>query len=76
MRKEVTRMQKYNYAIYVIDEHNTKICKGVMSTDYEIIEENYIPVPIFDNSMYISLIGKMWNGSEWVDNPNPPIYLN
>lgn len=53
------------------DEYNKKICTGVMSTDYEIIEENYIP--ILEEQVW-TIFGKMWTGTEWLPNPNQPVY--
>ena len=59
---------RYYYAILQDDEFGNKICSGTIDTFAEINNEGYMQVvqPTEDN------VGKMWTGTEWVDNPNPP----
>ncbi len=50
----------------VIDEKN--ICKEISQLSGEVLENYMIEI----ESYQTELLGKMWTGSEWVDNPNPP----
>lgn len=47
---------------------NENICDGFSKLNDEVIADNMIEIESYDTS----LLGKMWTGSEWVDNPNPP----
>lgn len=49
-----------------IDENN--ICYGISQLSGEVIADNMIELLSYDTT----LLGKMWTGSEWVENPNPP----
>lgn len=57
-------MQRYFYAI--LDD--TSICIGLIDTPSEIDLGNYIPLGSYDESV----VGKMWTGEGWIENPNPP----
>lgn len=59
---------RYYYIIIAKDEYENLICNGIINTFAPIEKEDYIPTETYDES----LIGKMWTGSEWVENPNPP----
>lgn len=50
----------------VIDREN--ICKEISQLSGEVIADYMVEIESYDTS----LIGKMWTGSEWVENPNPP----
>lgn len=49
-----------------IDDDN--ICCGVSQLSGIVEYDNMIQIDSYD----MSLMGKMWTGSEWVENPNPP----
>lgn len=44
------------------------ICDGISQLNDEVVADNMIEIESYDTS----LLGKMWTGSEWVENPNPP----
>lgn len=44
------------------------ICCGVSQLSGEVDYDNMIQLESYD----MSVMGKMWTGSEWVENPNPP----
>ncbi len=47
---------------------DTKICCGVSQLCGIVERDDMIQLESYD----MSLMGKLWTGSEWVDNPNPP----
>lgn len=49
-----------------INEEN--ICCGISRLSGEVVADNMIELTSYD----MTLRGKMWTGSEWVENPNPP----
>lgn len=56
--------QPYYYA--QIDDDG--ICCGVSQLSGEVDYPNMIQLESYD----MSLMGKLWTGTEWVENPNPP----
>ena len=56
--------QPYYYA--QIDDDG--ICCGVSQLSGEVEHDNMIQLESYD----MSLMGKLWTGTEWVENPNPP----
>lgn len=44
------------------------ICYGVSQLSGIVDKPNMIELESYD----MSVMGKLWTGSEWVDNPNPP----
>ena len=56
--------QPYYYA--QIDDDG--ICCGVSQLSGEVDYDNMIQLESYD----MSLMGKLWTGAEWVENPNPP----
>ena len=57
---------RYYYAITKVDEYGNTICIGVINTFAEMHIDNYIRIP---NEDY-SLLGKVWTGTSWIENPN------
>ena len=55
---------RYYYA--QIDDNN--ICVGVSDLSGPVEAANMVQLDTYDTSVQ----GKMWTGSEWVENPNPP----
>ncbi len=49
-----------------LDDNN--ICVGVSQLSGIVNADNMIELDTYDTSVQ----GKMWTGSEWVENPNPP----
>lgn len=49
-----------------IDDDN--ICRGVSQLSGHVDNPDMIEIESYD----MSLMGKMWTGSVWVENPNPP----
>ena len=45
------------------------ICYGVSQLSGIVDMPNMIELESYD----MSVMGKMWTGSEWVENPNPPV---
>lgn len=60
---------RYYYAIVNTDSYGNQICNGLIDTFDAINQDNYIRIDTFDEA----LLGKMWTGTEWAENPNPPI---
>lgn len=56
--------QPYYYA--QIDDDG--ICCGVSQLSGIVEHDNMIQLESYD----MSLMGKLWTGTEWVENPNPP----
>jgi hypothetical protein len=56
-------MENFYYA--QITEEN--ICYAVTQTSGIIIQDDMIAI----DSYNLDLLGKLWTGTEWVDNPNP-----
>lgn len=56
--------QPYYYA--QIDDDG--ICCGVSQLSGEVEHDNMIQLESYD----MSLMGKLWTGTEWIENPNPP----
>lgn len=57
-------MNVYYYA--QIDDNN--ICVGVSQLAGEVDNSSLVVLESYDTS----IMGKLWTGTEWVDNPNPP----
>lgn len=53
---------------YYATINSENICDGISQLNDKVISDNLIELTSYDTSV----IGKMWTGSEWVDNPNPP----
>lgn len=51
----------------MLDENN--ICVSVQESPTVIDSDDLMELDSYDTSV----LGKMWTGSEWVDNPNPPV---
>lgn len=60
---------RYYYATISLDEFGNQICSGIINTYAEMDIGNVVLIESED----MALIGKMWNGESWVENPNPPI---
>ena len=56
--------KRYYYA--QLDADN--ICIGVSGLSGPITADNVVQLDTYDTSVQ----GKLWTGSEWVENPNPP----
>lgn len=56
--------QPYYYAQITDDG----ICCGVSQLSGIVEHDNMIQLESYD----MSLMGKLWTGTEWVENPNPP----
>lgn len=54
---------------YYATINDQSICDVISQLNDEVIADNMIEVETYDTS----ILGKMWTGSEWVDNPNPPV---
>lgn len=50
----------------ILDENN--ICVSVQESPAVIDSDDLMELDSYDTSV----LGKMWTGSEWVENPNPP----
>ncbi len=57
--------KKIWYYAQITDDN---ICCGVSQLSGVVEADNMIELESYDTS----LIGKMWAGGEWVENPNPP----
>ena len=53
---------------YYATLNSENICNGISQLNDEVVADNLIELASYDTSV----LGKMWTGSEWVDNPNPP----
>lgn len=58
-------MNEIHYYAQIDDD---SICMGVSQLSGVVDKPNMIELESYDTS----LMGKMWTGSEWVENPNPP----
>lgn len=54
------------YAVVSLDEFENLICNSVLDTFQTRYGNEYILLQSYDET----LLGKIWTGSEWVDNPN------
>lgn len=59
---------RYYYTITELDEYGNQVCVGTIDTFEEILRDNYIRTEV----LATSLLGKVWTGKEWIENPNPP----
>jgi predicted glycosyl hydrolase (DUF1957 family) len=55
-------------SFYYAQIDDQSICYAVTQTAGEIIQPDMILITSYD----ISLLGKIWNGGEWLDPPGPP----
>lgn len=53
---------------YYAQINDDNICDGVSQLSGIVDKPNMIEMESYD----MSVMGKMWTGSEWVENPNPP----
>ena len=53
---------------YYAQINDDNICDGVSQLSGIVDKPNTIEMESYD----MSVMGKMWTGSEWVENPNPP----
>lgn len=53
---------------YYAQINDDNICDGVSQLSGIVDKPNMIELESYD----MSVMGKMWTGSEWVENPNPP----
>lgn len=49
-----------------IDEQ--QLCIGVSQLSGEVVADDMVELDSYD----ISVLGKLWQGGKWVDNPHPP----
>lgn len=54
---------------YYAQINNLGICFSVLETFAEIIDNDMIPIPAYDESY----LGKQWTGTSWEDAPQPII---
>lgn len=54
---------------YYAQINDDNICDGVSQLSGIVDKPNMIELESYD----MSVMGKLWTGSEWVDNPNPPV---
>lgn len=48
--------------------NSENICNGISQLNDEVVADNLIELASYD----MSLMGKLWTGTEWIENPNPP----
>ena len=53
---------------YYAQIDDDSICMGVSQLSGVVDKPNMIELESYDTG----LMGKMWTGSEWIENPNPP----
>lgn len=53
---------------YYATINNDNICDGISQLSGEVIADNLIEIDSYDTTLF----GKVWTGSEWIENPNPP----
>lgn len=53
---------------YYAQIDDDSICMGVSQLSGVVDKPNMIELESYDTS----LMGKMWTGTEWIENPNPP----
>lgn len=53
---------------YYATLNSENICDGISRLNDEVVADNLIELASYDTSV----LGKMWTGSEWIENPNPP----
>lgn len=58
-------MNEIHYYAQIDDDG---ICMGVSQLSGVVDKPNMIELESYDTS----LMGKMWTGTEWIENPNPP----
>ena len=57
-----------NEVYYYAQIDDDGICCGVSQLSGIVEHDNMIQLESYD----MSLMGKLWTGTEWIDNPNPP----
>ena len=57
-----------NQPVYYAQIDDDGICCGVSQLSGIVEHDNMIQLESYD----MSLMGKLWTGTEWVENPNPP----
>ena len=57
-----------NQPFYYAQIDDDGICCGVSQLSGEVDYDNMIQLESYD----MSLMGKLWTGTEWIENPNPP----
>ncbi len=57
-----------NQIYYYAQIDDDGICCGVSQLSGIVEHDNMIQLESYD----MSLIGKLWTGTEWIENPNPP----
>ena len=57
-----------NQPFYYAQIDDDGICCGVSQLSGIVEHDNMIQLESYD----MSLMGKLWTGTEWVENPNPP----
>ena len=57
-----------NQIYYYAQIDDDGICCGVSQLSGEVEYDNMIQLESYD----MSLMGKLWTGTEWIENPNPP----
>lgn len=57
-----------NQIYYYAQIDDDGICCGVSQLSGIVEHDNMIQLESYD----MSLMGKLWTGTEWVENPNPP----
>lgn len=57
-----------NQIYYYAQINADNVCCGVSQLSGIVEHDNMIQLESYD----MSLMGKLWTGTEWVENPNPP----
>lgn len=57
-----------NQPFYYAQIDDDGICCGVSQLSGIVEHDNMIQLESYD----MSLMGKLWTGTEWIENPNPP----
>ena len=68
VQTEISKMENVmNYYYTQLNEHNIVI--GVSDLSGPVDLPDMISIPSYDET----LLGKLWTGTEFIDNPNPPV---
>lgn len=57
-----------NQVYYYAQIDDDDICCGISQLSGIVEHDNMIQLESYD----MSLMGKLWTGTEWIENPNPP----
>ena len=68
VQTEISKMENVmNYYYTQLDEHNIVTCVSDLSGPVDL--PDMISITSYDTT----LLGKLWTGTEFIDNPNPPV---